>query len=60
MLSLDTFQMITVALLYYSSALFYHQITPPLIELCQCQSNAWMKKEGDANGLCDHTVVVKQ
>src|SRR6218665_30191 len=28
----------------------------PLFALGQCQSQAWIKKEGDANGLCYHTV----
>jgi len=33
-----------------------YRIDPPLFALRQCQSQAWMKEEGDANGLCYHTV----
>jgi len=29
--------------------------TPPLFSLWQCQSQAWIKEEGKANGLCYHT-----
>src|SRR5688572_1478146 len=32
------------------------RLTPPLIVLVQCQSQAWMKEEGDANDLCYYTV----
>ena len=31
-------------------------ITPPLIVLCQCQSQAWIKEKGDVNHLCYYTV----
>ena len=35
-------------------------LTPPLFSLWQCQSLAWTKEEGDANGLCYHSVLKLQ
>ena len=33
--------------------------TPPLFALWQCQSQAWVKEEDDANGLCCHTALLQ-
>lgn len=35
---------------------FFSVSTPPLCALWECQSQAGIKKEGDANRLCYHTV----
>ena len=40
---------------YKQMKLAYYTLTPPLPALWQCQSQAWIKEEGDANGRCYST-----
>ena len=43
---------------YNSSLLLDRSLIPPLFALWQSLSQAWMKEEGDANGISYHTVLL--